>query len=70
MNQHERIIQYMKDFGTITTIQAFTDLGITKLTTRISELRRDGYQIRSEKISGKNRYGEKITFNRYSLEVS
>lgn len=30
MNQHDRIIQYMRDFGSITTLDAFRDLGITK----------------------------------------
>ena len=68
MTQKELIIQYMNDFGSITTIEAFSDLGITKLTTRISELRRDGYVIASKRIDKKNRYGKKVKFNRYWLE--
>ena len=59
----------MNDFGSITTIEAFSDLGITKLTTRISELRRDGYVIASKRIDKKNRYGKKVKFNRYWLEA-
>lgn len=69
MTQKELIIQYMNDFGSITTIEAFSDLGITKLTTRISELRRDGYVIASKRIEKKNRYGKKVKFNRYWLEA-
>ena len=69
MTQKQLIIQYMEDFGSITTIEAFTDLGITKLTTRISELRRDGFVIASNKIHKKNRYGKPVTFNRYRLET-
>lgn len=69
MTQKELIIQYMNDFGSITTIEAFSDLGITKLTTRISELRRDGYVIASKRIDKKNRYGKKVKFNRYWLEA-
>ena len=69
MTQKELIIKYMEDFGSITTIEAFTDLGITKLTTRISELRRDGYVIASKRIDKKNRYGKKVKFNRYWLEA-
>ena len=69
MTQKELIIQYMNDFGSITTIEAFSDLGITKLTTRISELRRDGYVIASKRIDKKNRYGKKDKFNRYWLEA-
>ena len=58
MTQKELIIQYMNDFGSI-----------TKLTTRISELRRDGYVIASKRIDKKNRYGKKVKFNRYWLEA-
>lgn len=67
MNQHERIYHYMKDFGSITPIQAFTDLGITKLATRISEMKRKGIPIESQMIKVKNRYGDKTEVMKYSL---
>lgn len=67
MNQHERIYHYMKDFGSITPIQAFTDLGITKLATRISEMKRKGISIESQMIKVKNRYGDKTEVMKYSL---
>ena len=35
MNQCDKIIRYIKDFGSITTMQAFQDLGITRLSGRI-----------------------------------
>jgi hypothetical protein len=68
LTQHDRILNYMKDFGSITTLQAFTDLGITKLTTRISEMRRDGIKIEGEPITVKNRYGDKCHIHRYTLK--
>ena len=37
--QCERIVQYMKDFGSITTLQAFTDLGCTRLASRVTDLK-------------------------------
>ena len=43
--QHDRVLKYMEDFGSITTLDAFRDLGITKLTTRISEMRKMGMVI-------------------------
>lgn len=67
ITQHDRILKYMKDFGSITTLQAFTDLGITKLTTRISEMRSDGMKIKGTPITVKNRYGDKCHINRYTL---
>ena len=65
--QVDRIIQYMRDFGSISTMEAFMDLGITKLTTRISEMRSAGMTIIGKPESAKNRYGEKCRFYRYSL---
>ena len=67
MNQHERIYHYLKDFGSITPFQAFADLGITKLSTRIGEMKRKGIKIRSEMVSAKNRYGDKTEFMKYWL---
>lgn len=68
MTQHDRILNYMKEFGSITTLDAFRDLGITKLTTRISELRRDGVQIIGTPEVVENRFGDKCHIHRYSLK--
>ena len=68
MTQHERIIKHMRLFGYITPMQAFNYLGITKLSTRIGELIREGYDIEKEKVTSHNRYGEKCHFMRYTLK--
>jgi hypothetical protein len=57
----------MNDFGSITTYDAFKDIGCTKLTTRISELRKEGYLIIGTAETSTNRYGEKVTYNRYRM---
>lgn len=67
MTQNERIIEYIKDWGSITTYEAFNDLGITRLASRICDLKKMGYDFNVERIGKTNRYGEKVTFNRYSL---
>lgn len=67
MNQGERVIRYMEDFGSISPIEAFRDLGVTKLATRISELIKDGRKIQKEYVKGENRYGETVYYMRYSL---
>ena len=67
MTQCDRIIDYIKRFGSITTIEAFTDLGITRLASRIHDLTEDGYDIERQTESGKNRFGEKVHYTRYSL---
>lgn len=65
--QCERIIQYMKDFGSITTLQAFTDLGCTRLASRVTDLKKQGYNIKSEFVSSKNRYDETVSYKKYYL---
>lgn len=65
--QYEKIIDYMNDFGSISPMEAFSDLGITKLATRISEMRRDGIEIIGQMESARNRYGETTHYMRYSL---
>lgn len=69
MTQYESIIKYITDFGSITPMEAFSDLGITKLATRISEMRKDGMEFKKDMVKSKNRYGKPIRFMRYSLEV-
>lgn len=67
MTQNERVYKYMKDFGAITQAQAFTDLGVYRLASRINDLRRMGVLIKSDRKQGKNRYGETVYFAEYSL---
>ena len=66
MTQAERILDYMDRFGSITPFEAFADLGITKLATRISEMRRAGVQIVKVRETSKNRFGESVSYMRYS----
>ena len=67
MNQYQKILQYINDFGSITAIEAVAELGITQLSARICELQNKGYEFNKELQTGKNRYGEPTHFIRYSL---
>ena len=68
MTQKEAVLQYIKDFGSITPIQAFADLGITKLATVVSNLRlKDGVEIKKESIKVKTRYEKPTVIKRYSF---
>lgn len=68
MTQGERIIEYIEEFGSITPMDAFNDLGITKLATRVSELKKEGVEFEQEYEAGKNRYGETVHYMRYRLK--
>lgn len=66
--QNERILKYMNDFGSITQYDAMRDLGVMRLASRISDLRRLGYPIISTMEPVRNRYGEKCHIKRYRME--
>lgn len=67
MNQRERIKQYLNDFGSITNMEAFRDLGIMSLSTRIGELERQGIRLEHKTEYSQNRYGQKVHYTRYFL---
>ena len=69
MTQHERIRKYIDDFGSISPMEAFADLGITKLSTRIGEMIRDGYRCEKVWVCSTNRYGQKVSYLRYKRAV-
>ena len=67
ITQKELIIKYLKDFGTISSWEAYAELGITQLGARIFELKEKGYVFKKERIKRLNRYGREIAFDKYSL---
>ena len=68
--QKQQILDYMNRYGSITPMDAFEDLGITKLSTRIGELKRDGYPIESRMEKGHSRWGDECKFKRYWMHES
>ena len=68
MTQRDRVIQYIKDFGSITRAEAFNELGIVELAARICELERMGYKFEKKTVYRENRYGEMIHFTKYTLK--
>ena len=65
--QRQRVLDYITDFGSITPYEAMKDLGIMRLASRVTELKKLGYPIVGEFIPVKNRYGETSRVKRYSL---
>lgn len=68
MTQCDRVLDFMTNGnGTITTLDAFTKLGITRLSGRIHDLRAKGYGIETVMTDVPNRYGEKCRVGVYVL---
>lgn len=65
--QKDRIINYIRQFGSISSWEAYSDLGITQLGARIDQLKKEGYEFKSEWVSNTNRFGEKTEYKRYYL---
>ena len=62
-----KILAYMKEFGSITTWEAFKDLGCTRLSEYIRQLRQE-MVIEDEWIPTVNRFGEKTQFKKYWIK--
>lgn len=70
MTQNERILRHLRDFGSITQREATEEYGCMRLSARIGELKKAGYQIESHNEKSLNRYGEKVSYARYSIKES
>lgn len=65
--QCDRILRHLRDYGSITSLEAITEYGILRLASRINDLKRKGYNIVSETVEGENRYNEKVHYSVYRL---
>lgn len=66
--QAQRVLDYMERFGGITQFEAIRDLGCMRLASRISDLKKQGFPIRSETVTVQNRFGENCYIKRYALQ--
>lgn len=64
------MLDYMREHGSITQLEALQKLGVMSLSSRISGLRKRGEAIQKETIKVKNRYGTDCRIARYFLEES
>ena len=66
MKQEQQIVDYIKENGSITTLQAF-GLGITRLASRVHDLRSAGIPVEREMVRVENRHGEICRVARYTI---
>lgn len=68
VTQKDRIMDYLSKFGSITSWQAYEDLGITQLSTRLKELHdQRGINFKKERIYKTNRFGQKCHYDKYMI---
>lgn len=65
--QNERILCYLEEHGCITQFEAMNHLGVMRLASRVSDLKKKGYPITSRSVTVRNRYGEPCRVKQYSM---
>ena len=68
IKQTDKVLYYIEQFGSINTLQAFTDLGITRLAAVIHRLTKKGYSFNRFIRYGNNRFGERVHYKVYSFK--
>lgn len=66
-SQTQDVLKYMKLNNGITNDEARYNLGCGRLSARILELRKAGYNIETKTITVKNRYGKPVSYAKYVL---
>ena len=67
MTQTEKVMKYMEQYGSITSAEALSELGIMRLASRISDLKQMGVDVKSVLIKDRNRFGQPIRYARYFI---
>lgn len=65
--QAQRVLEYIQRHGSITQLEALQDIGVMRLASRISDLRKQGEHIDSKMVAVENRYGETCRVKSYFL---
>ena len=62
-----RVFDFMTEFGSITSLEAFTELGETRLSGCIFQLKKKGIHISTEDVAVFNRWQEKRWVKKYFI---
>ena len=67
VSQKKMVLDYIREFGSITPLDAFRDLGITRLSAIVFRLREGGHDIKADIELGRSRFGNPTRYARYSF---
>lgn len=68
--QTDAVLEWLQTGAGITSLDAFKELGATRLSAIIFNLRRQGYDIEAENVRVRNRFGNTVTVAKYYLKDS
>lgn len=64
-SQKEAVIAQLQRKGKINTYEAFDKFGITRLSGYIFNLKKEGFKFRTERKTGKSKYGFSFQYVEY-----
>lgn len=59
------VLRHLQEHGSITSLEAIELFGATRLSAIIFNLRRAGYDISTETVGAKDRYGHAVNYAKY-----
>ena len=65
--QRDRVLNYIFIHGSISSLEAIKDLGVTRLADVIFKLKKQGYNVITREEKSTNRYNEPVYYARYYL---
>lgn len=66
--QEKEVLDYLRKVGSITSWEAIVEFGATRLSAIIYNLRKKGYNIETNDVIVKNRYGNATVIAKYVLK--
>lgn len=66
--QEKEVLDYLRKIGSITSWEAIVEFGATRLSAIIYNLRKKGYNIETNDVIVKNRYGNATVIAKYVLK--
>lgn len=68
ITQKDRVLDFIRKEGSITSMDAYNELGCTRLSAVIFNLKEEGYEFETKFETKKNRWGDAVSFARYSFK--
>ena len=69
--QKKTILEHLHRFGSIEPLTALREYGVYRLSAIIYELRKDGYNIKTDDMEGRSRItGKPVHYALYTLSVA
>lgn len=67
MDKTQKVLEHLREKGSITSWEAIKEYGATRLSAIIFNLKEKGFEINTEMEEFTDRYGDKSRYGRYYL---